>query len=83
MLRELHRKPYPRRSFLGYRLLQEYFAFPEKFFFMSLKGLSQLQHAGFTSNAELLFMISPFEQDGRQQRPYATPYAGAVLSDAG
>ena len=60
--------PYPRRSFMGYRLLQEYFAFPEKFFFMSLKGLSQLQHAGFTSKAELLFMISPFEQDGRHQR---------------
>jgi type VI secretion system protein ImpG len=60
--------PYPRRSFMGYRLLQEYFAFPEKFFFMSLKGLSQLQQAGFTSKAELLFMISPFEQDGRHQR---------------
>jgi type VI secretion system protein ImpG len=60
--------PYPRRSFRGYRLLQEYFAFPEKFFFMSLKGLSQLQQAGFTSKAELLFMISPFEQDGRHQR---------------
>jgi type VI secretion system protein ImpG len=60
--------PYPRRSFMGYRLLQEYFAFPEKFFFMSLKGLSELQRAGFTSKAELLFMISPFEQDGRHQR---------------
>ena len=60
--------PYPRRSFSGYRLLQEYFAFPEKFFFMSLKGLSALQRAGFTSKAEILFMISPFEQDGRHQR---------------
>ncbi|HVN21283.1 MAG TPA: type VI secretion system baseplate subunit TssF [Dongiaceae bacterium] len=60
--------PYPRRSFLGYRLLQEYFAFPEKFFFMSLKGLAELQRAGFSSKAELLFMISPFEQDGRHQR---------------
>ena len=60
--------PYPRRSFMGYRLLQEYFAFPEKFFFMSLKGLTELQRSGFTSKAELLFMISPFEQDGRHQR---------------
>jgi type VI secretion system protein ImpG len=60
--------PYPRRSFVGYRLLQEYFAFPEKFFFMSLGGLSELQRAGLTSKAEILFMISPFEQDGRQQR---------------
>jgi type VI secretion system protein ImpG len=53
---------------MGYRLLQEYFAFPEKYFFMNLKGLSELQRAGMTSKAELLFMISPFEQDGRHQR---------------
>jgi type VI secretion system protein ImpG len=60
--------PYPRRSFMGYRLIQEYFAFPEKYFFMNLKGLGELQGAGFISKAELLFMISPFEQDGRHQR---------------
>lgn len=60
--------PYPRRSFMGYRLLQEYFAFPEKFFFMSLKGLSELRRAGLTTKAELLFLISGFEQDGRHQR---------------
>lgn len=60
--------PYPRRSFLGYRLLQEYFAFPEKFFFLTLSGLSALREAGFTSKAELLFLISPFEDDGQQQR---------------
>jgi len=60
--------PYPRRSFIGYRLLQEYFAFPEKFFFMSLKGLGELQRGGLTTRAELLFLISPFEQDGRHQR---------------
>lgn len=60
--------PYPRRSFVGYRLLQEYFAFPEKFFFMSLKGLSELQRAGFTTRAEVLFLVSPFEQDERHQR---------------
>lgn len=60
--------PYPRRSFVGYRLLQEYFAFPEKFFFLRLKGLSELHRSGFTNKAELLFLISPFEQDGRHQR---------------
>lgn len=60
--------PYPRRSFMGYRLLQEYFAFPEKFFFMRMKGLTALKEAGLTSKAELLFLISPFEQDGRHQR---------------
>jgi len=60
--------PHPRRSFLGYRLLQEYFAFPEKFFFMTVTGLSAMREAGFQSKAELLFLISPFEQDGQQQR---------------
>src|SRR5215472_19216998 len=52
--------PYPRRSFTGYRLLQEYFAFPEKYFFMSLGGLSALQRTGLKSKAEILFLISPF-----------------------
>jgi type VI secretion system protein ImpG len=60
--------PYPQRSFVGYRLLQEYFAFPEKFFFVSLNGLSALQGAGLKSKAEILFLIAPFEQDGRHQR---------------
>jgi type VI secretion system protein ImpG len=60
--------PYPRRSFLGYRLLQEYFAFPVKFFFVSLSGLENLAGASLKSRAEILFLISPFEQDGRQQR---------------
>jgi len=60
--------PYPRRSFVGYRLLQEYFAFPEKFFFLSLNGLSVLQAAGLKSKAEILFLISSFEQDDRHQR---------------
>jgi type VI secretion system protein ImpG len=32
---------YPRESFRGYRLLQEYFAFPEKFLFVELEGLDQ------------------------------------------
>ncbi len=36
---------------------------------MNLKWLSELQRAGLTSKAEILFMISPFEQDGRHQTP--------------
>ncbi len=34
--------PYPARSFLGYRLLTEYFTFPQKFLFVDLR-LSELQ----------------------------------------
>jgi type VI secretion system protein ImpG len=40
--------PYPPRSFLGYRLLTEFFAFPEKFLFFDLGGWdrAQLAHLG-------------------------------------
>lgn len=31
--------PWPQRSFAGYRLLTEWFAFPEKFLYLDLKGL--------------------------------------------
>lgn len=31
--------PYPDNAFLGYRLLTEYFAFPEKFLFVDIQGL--------------------------------------------
>jgi type VI secretion system protein ImpG len=60
--------PYPRRSFLGYRLLQEYFAFPTKFFFFELAGLAELAAAGLKSKAEILFLISSFEQEAWQHR---------------
>jgi type VI secretion system protein ImpG len=59
--------PYPRRSFSGYRLLQEYFHFPEKFFFVALNGLEQLRSAGFGPRVELIFLISGFERGERQQ----------------
>jgi type VI secretion system protein ImpG len=32
--------PFPKRSFLGYRLLTEYFAFPEKYLFFDVTNLS-------------------------------------------
>ncbi len=59
--------PYPRRSFLGYRLLQEYFAFPEKFFFLDLGGIEKLGAAGFQDRAEIILLVSRFERADRQQ----------------
>ncbi len=35
--------PWPEQSFEGYRMLYEYFAFPEKFLYFELSGLKQLQ----------------------------------------
>jgi len=60
--------PYPRRSFVGYRLLQEYFSLPEKFFFFELSGLEGLARAAQGGRAELIFLVSPFEASQRQQR---------------
>jgi type VI secretion system protein ImpG len=57
--------PSPRRSFNGYRLLQEYFALPERFFFVELNGLGPL--AAFESEVEILFLIGPFERNERYQ----------------
>jgi type VI secretion system protein ImpG len=59
--------PYPTRSFSGYRLLQEYFCFPEKFLFLQLEGLNGLAEAGFKDTAEIIFFISPFQRRDRQQ----------------
>lgn len=58
--------PYSRRSFAGYRLIQEYFCFPQKFFFFDLVGLEQLAAAGFGSRAEVVVLISPFERAERR-----------------
>ena len=35
--------PYARQNFTGYRLLQEYFAFPERFFFIEISGLDSFK----------------------------------------
>ncbi len=59
--------PYPRRSFAGYGLLQEYFCFPQKFFFLDLGELDRVCAAGFGNTAEIVFLISPFERNDRRQ----------------
>jgi type VI secretion system protein ImpG len=58
--------PHARRSFLGYRLLQEYFAFPEKFSFVDVAGFDRVRAAGFGQRIELIFLISAFERTDRR-----------------
>ncbi|MBM3784863.1 MAG: type VI secretion system baseplate subunit TssF [Acidobacteria bacterium] len=60
--------PYPRRSFEGYRLVQEYFHCPEKFFFFTLTGLDALRTSGFKGGFELVFLIDKFERFERMQQ---------------
>jgi len=38
--------PYSKQTFAGYKLLQEYFSFPEKFFFIQINGLEQYKGSG-------------------------------------
>ncbi len=59
--------PYPRRSFPGYRLLQEYFTFPDKFFFFDVTGLGDVWPQGFKNRFELVILLSPFELSERRQ----------------
>lgn len=59
--------PFPRRSFTGYRILQEYFVFPEKFLFAELTNLNALASGAFGKRVEIVFLISRFERADRQQ----------------
>jgi len=59
--------PYDQRSFEGYRLLQEYFSFPEKFLFFTLSGLEDIASLSSTDELEILIYVSRFEQPERAQ----------------
>jgi type VI secretion system protein ImpG len=59
--------PYPRRSFDGYRILQEYFAFPQKFLFFDLSNLEAMAAFAAADEIELLFHFSRFDRPERQQ----------------
>jgi type VI secretion system protein ImpG len=60
--------PYSPATFAGHRLLMEYFAFPEKFFFIDLTGLGIVAEAGFKNAIEIIFLISEIEGESRVQR---------------
>ncbi len=49
--------PYSSRSFLGYRLLQEYFNLPEKFLFFDVANLQPLGSGRFRNEAELVLFF--------------------------
>jgi len=58
---------YPPESFLGYRLLQEYFTFPDKFLFVDLAGLGPATRRCEGSSLEILVLLtqSPAQLDLR------------------
>jgi len=54
--------PYPGRSFDAYRLIQEYFVFPEKYLFLDLGGFRELKAAGFGPAIEILIPVPAYER---------------------
>jgi type VI secretion system protein ImpG len=50
--------PYTKRSFMGYRLLSEYFAFPYKFLFFDILGLDQAIARKFGSDFDILIHLN-------------------------
>jgi type VI secretion system protein ImpG len=52
--------PYPARSSLGYRLLTEYFTFPEKFLFFDVAGIGGKLASTSEGKLDLFFYVSRF-----------------------
>jgi type VI secretion system protein ImpG len=50
--------PYTNQSFLGYRLLTEFFTFPQKFWFVDLGGWRDVARAGYERRVEVLFYLN-------------------------
>lgn len=59
--------PVTRRGFQGYRLIQEYFAFPERFLFARIQGLQPLLQRCTSETVELVFSF-----DNRNDRLFDT-----------
>ncbi|WP_018718748.1 type VI secretion system baseplate subunit TssF [Arhodomonas aquaeolei] len=59
---------YSPRSFLGYRLLHEYFLLPEKFLFFDLNGLDRALRERPATHVEIDFLFSDFHQPERLAR---------------
>lgn len=64
--------PTPRRSFDGYRLLQEYFAMPERFLFVRLAGLQPALKKAKGSEVDIYILL---DDGNRDLAPAVTPLA--------
>jgi len=67
---------YDNRSFMGYRLLSEYFAFPDKFLFVDLNGLDHaaLGHSG--NKLSVHIFLRQFPDSDRHNRLAQTLHCG-------
>lgn len=79
--------PYPKTSFDGYRLIQEYFTFPEKFLFMEISGLDPIPQlgAGEAFEIDILFSRAPsasLRVSRENIRLYCTPVVNLLEVDS-
>ena len=79
--------PYPRHSFPGYRLLQEYFALPQKFLFVDLHGLAALSSLGAAESFDVVLRFRERPPEGMRAaaenfRLHCTPVVNLVGRDA-
>jgi type VI secretion system protein ImpG len=67
------------RSFQGYRLIQEYFAFPARFLFVELSGLARAVRRCEKGELELVYFLDACDRslagavDSSHLRPFCTP----------
>ncbi|MFV8783878.1 type VI secretion system baseplate subunit TssF [Microbulbifer sp. SA54] len=59
--------PYPDTAFIGYRLLTEYFTFPEKFQFFDVCGLEDLIDSAYGDTLNLYFYLSESNEELEKQ----------------
>jgi type VI secretion system protein ImpG len=74
--------PAGRRSFDGYRLLQEYFAFPQRLLFFQLQGIAPLLAQAQGSEMELVLLFDRHEPrlDGTLEAEHLRLYATPVIN---
>ena len=79
--------PYPAHSFAGYRLLQEYFTCPAKFYFLDFTGLDRLAPLEVTDRFEIIVPFSRKPEDTLRVdrdavRLFCTPIVNLFKHDA-
>lgn len=74
--------PYGKRSFQGYRLLHEYFSFPERFLFFNVRGLAPLLQKASGNEIELVVLFARHEPrlDSALEAAHFNLYATPVVN---
>ncbi len=73
--------PYPGNAFPGYRIIQEYFIFPEKFLFFELTGLEQwTDRDNSTSFVLTLELIEPPQAEPEMKSSHFALFAAPIIN---